>query len=255
MSHSESLLLKGRIHSWVAEYDPAGLTVLLLLLSGRRTLCRRRWLPGEEAGSLTAVCLEPAPDSRLLPMVPSAFRAPQSYVLCICHYSKFGQIWTVEERFDLGHFEDLLLIQLRNKVLYNEKRFSFLPHFFFTFFPHSSRFEPLFILKEFWTSCNESPDHWCWRPMGKDSTIQWVTNKGGYWIQGPWCWSLRKNHLLPLGCQFFGLSFRHENRMVHKQCCKHEQEDFKAVLQTERVLKLVESSSDKWLRTCWTLQN
>lgn len=136
ISHSESLLLKGRIHSWVAEYDPAGLTGLLLLLSGRRTLCRRRWLPGEEAGSLTAVCLEPAPDSRLLPMVPSAFRAPQSYVLCICHYSKFGQIWTVEERSDLGHFEDLLLIQLRNTVLYDKKRPSFHHIFHHIFFSH-----------------------------------------------------------------------------------------------------------------------
>lgn len=40
----------------------------------------------------------------------------KAIVLYISHYHKFGQGWTVGERFDLGHFEDLLLIPLRNKV-------------------------------------------------------------------------------------------------------------------------------------------
>lgn len=67
--------------------------------------------------ALLYICRQPQTPGWLW-IVPSAFRA---VVQCISHYPKFGQSWTVGERFDLVHFEDLLLIQFRNKVLWQVK--------------------------------------------------------------------------------------------------------------------------------------
>lgn len=41
----------------------------------------------------------------------------KALVLCISHYYKFVQSWTVGERFDLDGFEDMLLTLCKNRVL------------------------------------------------------------------------------------------------------------------------------------------